>query len=74
MPALDVLIERAESVRGELLALRKEADAARFSERAADRRRVPEPEIVAGTKSSTLANGNLGTVLTVQAVVLVFDP
>ena len=50
---VDALVERAESTRGELLALRKEGDAARLSRRAADRRRVPEPEVVAGTKSST---------------------
>ena len=54
---------RRESIRGELLALRKEIEAARFSERAADRRRIPEPEIVAGTKSSTLGGGDIGSVL-----------
>ena len=73
VPALDALIERAESVRGELLALRKEIDAAHFSARAADRRTVPEPEIVAGTKSSTFGGGDIGSVLTLQAVVPLFD-
>ena len=73
IPAFDALIERAESVRGELLALRKEMDAAHFSARAADRRTVPEPEIVAGTKSSTFGGGDIGSVLTVQAVVPLFD-
>src|SRR5438067_9092064 len=67
VPALDALIERAESVRGELLALRKEIDAAHFSARAADRRTVPEPEIVAGTKSSTFGGGDSGSVLTPPA-------
>ncbi|PYR17368.1 MAG: hypothetical protein DMF94_23910 [Acidobacteria bacterium] len=73
VPALDALVETAESVRGELLALRKEVDAAHFSARAADRRGVPEPEIVAGTKSSTLGGGDLGSVVTVHAVVPLFD-
>src|SRR5207244_7561419 len=53
LPALDALIERALSVRGELLALRNELDAAHLSTRAAGRRRLPEPEVVAGSKSAT---------------------
>src|SRR5437879_1640943 len=53
--------------------LRKEVDAAHFSARAADRRSVPEPEIVAGTKSSTLGGGDLGSVVTVHASVPLFD-
>ena len=73
LPSIDALVERGESLRGELLALRKEGDAARFSTRAADRRRVPEPEIVAGTKSSNVGGGDLGSVLTVQAVIPLFD-
>jgi outer membrane protein, heavy metal efflux system len=73
VPALNALIERAESVRGELTALRREVDAAHFSARAADRRALPEPELVAGTKSSTLGGGDIGSVVTVQAVVLLFD-
>lgn len=73
VPAVAALVERAESVRGELLALRNETDAAHFSARAADRRNVPEPEIVAGTKSSTFGGGDIGSVLTLQAVVPLFD-
>jgi cobalt-zinc-cadmium efflux system outer membrane protein len=73
VPTVDALLERADSVRGELLALRKEIDAAHFSARAADRRGVPEPEIVAGTKSSTFGGGDIGSVLTVEAVVPLFD-
>jgi len=72
-PTLGVLVERAESIRGELLAIRKEIDAARLSVRAADRRRVPEPEIAAGTKSSTARAGDIGGVITVQASVPLFD-
>jgi outer membrane protein, heavy metal efflux system len=73
VPPVDALVERAESIRGELLALRKEIDAARLSLRAADRRRVPEPEVVAGTKSSTAAGGDTGSVITVHASLPLFD-
>jgi cobalt-zinc-cadmium efflux system outer membrane protein len=73
IPALDVLVERAEAGRGDMLALRKEVDAAQFSTRAADRRWVPEPEIVAGTKSSTVGGGDVGSVFTVHANVPLFD-
>ena len=73
LPPVAALVEQAESTRGELLALRKEIDAARFLERAADRRHIPDPEVVAGTKSSTFAGGDLGSVVTVHATVPVFD-
>jgi cobalt-zinc-cadmium efflux system outer membrane protein len=73
LPPIAALVEQAESTRGELLALRKEIDAARFSERAADRRRIPDPEVVAGTKSSTFAGGDIGSVVTVHATVPLFD-
>ncbi len=72
-PAVDALVERAESIRGELLALRKDIDAARLSMRAADRRRVPEPEVVGGTKSSTAGGGDIGSVITVHASLPLFD-
>ena len=73
LPPVDALVERAESMRGELLALRKEGDAARLSLQAADRRRVPEPEIVVGTKSSTVGGGDTGSVVTVHASLPLFD-
>jgi len=73
IPTVDALVERAEAARGDLLALRKEVDAAQFSAKAADRRWVPEPEIVAGTKSSTAGGGDLGSVFTVHANVPLFD-
>jgi outer membrane protein, heavy metal efflux system len=73
LPPLDALIERAESTRGEFLALHDELRAARLSARAADRRCVPEPEIVAGTKSSTIGGGDIGSVVTIQASVPMFD-
>jgi outer membrane protein, heavy metal efflux system len=73
LPAGDVLVQRALAVRGELLALQKEAAAARLSAGAADRRRIPEPEVIAGTKSSTAGGGDIGTVVTVQATIPLFD-
>ena len=73
LPTPEALVEHAESSRGELLALRKEVDAARLAGRAAERRRVPEPEIVAGTKSSSAAGGDLGSVITVHASIPLFD-
>jgi len=73
IPIVDALVERAEAARGDLLALRKEVDAARFSAKAAERRWVPEPEIVAGTKSSTLGGGDLGSVFAVHASIPLFD-
>jgi outer membrane protein, heavy metal efflux system len=73
LPPTQQLIERAESVRGEILALRHEIDAAGFSERAARRRLLPEPEVVGGTKSSSAGGGDVGTMFGVQAVLPLFD-
>ncbi len=73
LPPVEALVEQAESIRGELLALRKEIEAARFSEQAADRRWIPDPEIVAGTKSSTVGGGDVGSVVTIQAAIPLFD-
>ena len=72
LPPIEALFEQAQS-RGELLALRKEIEAATFSERAAERRRIPDPEIVAGTKSSTVGGGDIGSVVTVHATLPLFD-
>jgi cobalt-zinc-cadmium efflux system outer membrane protein len=73
VPATGALVERALMVRGELLALQKEAAAARLSAGAANRRRIPETEIAAGTKSSTAGGGDVGSVVTVQAIIPLFD-
>ena len=62
VPGIDTLVEHAEASRGELAAFQHEVDAARFSAQAADRRRVPEPEIFGGTKSSTAGSGGSGAV------------
>lgn len=65
VPSVEALMEQAEAGRGELLALRKELEGARLSERAANRSLLPEPEIFAGTKSSTASGGALGSVVTI---------
>ena len=73
VPPLDALLERAEASRGELIALKHDADAARLAVRAAERRRVPDPEVVAGTKSSTVGGGDIGSVLMLHATLPLFD-
>jgi cobalt-zinc-cadmium efflux system outer membrane protein len=73
LPPLEGLLERAQASRGELLALQHELEAAQFAARSADRRQVPEPEIVAGTKSSTAGGGDIGSVIAVHATIPLFD-
>ena len=73
LPPAGVLVERAESTRGDLLALREEAEAARLSARAANRRRIPDLEFVAGTKTSSVAGGQIGGIFGVQAAIPIFD-
>jgi cobalt-zinc-cadmium efflux system outer membrane protein len=73
LPSAQTLIDRAESVRGEILALRREIDAAAFTERAAARRLFPEPEVIGGTKSSSAMGGDVGSIFGVQAVLPLFD-
>ena len=73
VPSVDELTTRAQMVRGEAAALQQEIESARFAERAAERRLVPEPEVVAGTKSSNFAGGDVGSVLSVHASIPLFD-
>lgn len=73
VPRLEALLEQAESARGELRAFQYEVDAAGFAARAAERRVLPEPEVVAGTKSSTFAAGGIGSVVMVHAAIPLFD-
>jgi cobalt-zinc-cadmium efflux system outer membrane protein len=72
-PPLDELLARAEAVRGDLLALVREAESASFAERAAARRLIPEPEIAAGTKTSDVAGGDVGSVVSVHVALPIFD-
>lgn len=73
VPALDALIVRAEAVRPDLLALGHDLEAAALAGRAAGRRALPEPELVAGTKSSNAGTGDVGTVLSVHVNIPLFD-
>jgi len=73
LPSIDELLARAQVTRGESQALQREIEAAHLGERAAERRLVPEPEIVAGTKSSNAAGGDIGSVISVHASIPLFD-
>lgn len=73
LPSIDALVARARSTRGEFAALQQEMAAARFAEQAARRRAVPEPEVVAGTKSSNAGTGDVGSVFSVHVAVPLFD-
>jgi cobalt-zinc-cadmium efflux system outer membrane protein len=73
LPTLDELVTRAETARGELIALARDVDAAGFAEQAAGRRLIPEPEIVAGTKTSTAAGRDTGSIVGVHVAIPLFD-
>lgn len=73
LPALDVLLARAESGRGDLLAFQQEIESSVFARRAADRRLIPEPEVVGGLKTSSVATDNRGSVFSVVASIPLFD-
>jgi cobalt-zinc-cadmium efflux system outer membrane protein len=72
LPSVDDLVAQAEK-RGVLIALQHDRQAAELAGRSAARRVVPDPEIVAGTKSSTFAGGDVGSVLSVHVTVPLFD-
>ena len=55
------------------LALARELDAAGFAEQAAARRSIPEPEVVAGTKTSNAVGGDVGSILSVHVSIPLFD-
>ena len=73
LPSIEELIARAEMVRGDLLALMHEREVASLMTQVADRRRVPEPEIVAGTKTSNAGTGDVGSIMSVHVSVPLFD-
>ena len=73
LPGVEELVARAEASLPELAALRQEIESADFATRAAERRPVPEPEIVAGTKSSNLGGGDVGSVFSIHVTVPLFD-
>lgn len=73
LPSVDELMARAETTRGDLAALAREIDAASLMERAAGRRAIPEPEVVAGTKTSNVAGGDVGSIVSVHVSLPLFD-
>jgi cobalt-zinc-cadmium efflux system outer membrane protein len=73
LPAAGELVARAEAVRPALQALQRDIEAATFARRAADRRSLPEPEVIAGTKSSNAGAGDIGSVLGVHIALPLFD-
>jgi cobalt-zinc-cadmium efflux system outer membrane protein len=73
LPSVEELVARAETTLPDLAGLKQEIESAQFAARAAERRAIPEPEIVAGTKSSNLAGGDVGSVFSVHATVPLFD-
>ena len=73
LPTVDELVTRAEASRGDLVALARDLDAAAFAERAAGRRAIPEPEVVAGTKTSNAAGGDTGSIVSVHISLPLFD-
>ena len=73
LPPLEALLEIAQTARGELVALQSDIEAAGFAAQAAGRRPVPEPEIVGGIKSSNAAGGNIGSVVSVNVTLPLFD-
>jgi len=72
LPPVDELMARAET-RGAFVALRQDLEAAEFMARAAARRAFPEPEVVAGTKSSNVGTGDVGSIFSVQVGIPLFD-
>jgi len=73
-PTVDELMASAETSRGDLAALSKDLDAATWSEQAASRRVIPEPTIVAGTKTSNvLGSGDVGSIVSVHVPIPLFD-
>jgi cobalt-zinc-cadmium efflux system outer membrane protein len=73
VPSVEELIARAETVRGDILALAHEREVASLMTQAADRRLLPEPEVVAGTKTSNAGTGDVGSIMSVHVSVPLFD-
>ena len=73
LPTVEELVAHAESQLPALAALKHEQESASLAISAAGRRPIPEPEVVAGTKSSNVAGGDVGTVFSVHVAVPRFD-
>lgn len=73
LPGVEAILSQAASVLPELAALKQEIASADFSARAAARSLITEPDLVAGTKSSNVAGGDVGSVLSVHLSLPLFD-
>jgi cobalt-zinc-cadmium efflux system outer membrane protein len=73
LPTVDELLAHAQATLPELAALEQERASAEFAMRAAGRRSIPEPEIVAGAKSSNFGGRDVGSVFSVHAAIPLFD-
>ena len=73
LPPVEEFVASAERTLPELAALKHEVEASEFAIRAAGRRPIPEPEIVARTKSSNVGGGDVGGVFSVHVAVPLFD-
>lgn len=73
LPAPDALVAQAEAARTDLIAFDRDVEAARLAGDAAARRRIPEPEIVAGLKTSNVGDDRRGSVVSIVTSLSLFD-
>ena len=73
LPAADDLVARAEAARPDLLALEHDLESARLAGSAAARSRIPEPEFVAGLKTTNAGEDRQGSVFSLAASIPLFD-
>lgn len=73
LPPVEELADHASRLRPELRALRHEEESAALAIRAAGRRPIPEPEVVAGTKAASTPRRDVGSVFGVNVAVPLFD-
>jgi cobalt-zinc-cadmium efflux system outer membrane protein len=73
LSAADDLVARAEAARPDLLALDHDLKSARLAGDAAARSRIPEPEFVAGLKTTNTGEDRRGSVFSLAASIPLFD-
>lgn len=73
LPTAEEMLARAQVELPELAALKQEVASAEFARSAAAKRSIPEPEVVAGTKSSNVGGGDVGSVFGIHIAVPLFD-
>lgn len=73
LPAATDLVAQAEAARPDLLALDRDIESARLAGDAAARSRIPEPEVVAGLKTTSVGDDRQGSVVSIAASIPLFD-